>query len=241
MLAQGRRKEAGSKSCGQAIQIGGADAQRDQGEHVGRAIYHRGPSSLKERPRAPQHDGRRERELNPHRRRHGHVLVQMQPRQVTSHFQGEDGGRQHGADHEATGHVLEFRTRAFGFRDSFSLQRHTADRTRSGRVPPNLRMHGAGVDRTQSHRCARSARDLGRRGGGRIQILRGVRRKFGFTAAATEVVALAIEFYAVLGRCRIDDHAAHGIMDLSRCAATGLLSGDDHHGPRWLYLMHRVF
>jgi len=83
-----------------------------------------------------------------------------------------------------------------------------------------LRMHGAGVDRALSDSRARSTRHAGRGFSGRIQELGGVSQELGFTAAATEVIALALVLRTALGGSRIHDHSADGIMGLANCART---------------------
>ena len=60
-----RWKQTRRDGCDRAIDIGHADAHRDQREHVGAAELYRCPAALEKRPAAPQHDGRRQRELDP--------------------------------------------------------------------------------------------------------------------------------------------------------------------------------
>ena len=66
------RGTAGGKKPGEerrhdAVDVGRARPERDQREHVEAPVHERGPAALEERPAAPEHDGRREHELDPAR------------------------------------------------------------------------------------------------------------------------------------------------------------------------------
>ena len=82
-----RRKQAGRERRDEAVEIGGADAERDQAEHVEDAVDDRRPAAHEERPARPQHDRRREHELNPDRDLRRNVVVQVERGKMRAHFQ----------------------------------------------------------------------------------------------------------------------------------------------------------
>jgi hypothetical protein len=141
-LPQGRREKAWGKGRHHTVRKGRTHAQGDQGEHIGRATPDRGPSSLKEGPRAPEHDGRREPELNPQRCRRSRDALQIQ---------NEDRHCEEGANQQAPPHILELGTGAHRVRSAHRFQCHAADRAWAGGVLPNLAVHGAGVDDVVSY------------------------------------------------------------------------------------------
>jgi len=53
VLPQILREQPGRKGRGKAVEIGGADAERDQAEHVQRTIVHRRPAASEEWPARP--------------------------------------------------------------------------------------------------------------------------------------------------------------------------------------------
>ena len=61
--AERRREQPGRQRRDHAVAVRGADAERDQREHVQVAVHDRRPAADEERPAAPQHDRRRQREL----------------------------------------------------------------------------------------------------------------------------------------------------------------------------------
>jgi len=105
VLPQILREQARREGRGEAVQISGADAQRDQAEHVQRSIAHRGPAADEKQPTRPQHDRRGEQELDPNRQLRRDEMVEVQTRKVRAHFQDDDGDGQRGADPEAPRHV----------------------------------------------------------------------------------------------------------------------------------------
>ncbi len=150
MTAEIGRKQSRRKRCDHAVEIAGAGAERDQGEHVEIARLERLPAALEERPARPQHDRRRQRELNPV----GQVLrdQSVPAGKMVAHLQHEDRRSQHRADPEAPRHVRKFGIgSAIGGRD-FRFERHAADRAGAGAFLPDLRMHRAGIDRARRHR-----------------------------------------------------------------------------------------
>jgi hypothetical protein len=124
-------------------------------------------------------------------------MIHIQQPQVAAHVQNNDRCREDGADRKAASHILKLRPRALSFRDAHRLERHSADRTTTRLVAANLRMHRARVNRAHRNGRARSARHAERGLCVGIQILSGAEQKFCLTAAATEVVGLAMELYAV--------------------------------------------
>ncbi len=67
-VAKGSRKETGRDHGNQAVKVGSAAADGDQGEHVEAAMNNRRPSALKEGPSAPQNDWRCQGKLSPSQR-----------------------------------------------------------------------------------------------------------------------------------------------------------------------------
>ena len=128
----------------------------------------------------------------------------MQPQQVPAHIERYDRHRQREPDPEPPRHVEQFgigvalRLRHFGF------ERHAADRTGARTLLPNLRMHGAGEDRSHRHRCGRLACR-------RIEIFRGIGGKLRAATTGAEEVELAAMAVAVRRRLRIHGHAADRI------------------------------
>ena len=66
--AEGGREDPGRERRDHAVEIGRADAEPDQRPHVGAAVAERRPAALEDRPAGPEHDRRRQRELQPVRR-----------------------------------------------------------------------------------------------------------------------------------------------------------------------------
>ena len=111
------------------------------------ARSHRGPRPLEERPAGPEHDRRRERELDPglQPRREPAVCDRGRPASRPSRA-STSGSVSASADPEAARHVAQLRvvllapalTRA-------RLERHAADRAAARARPHDLRVHRAGV------------------------------------------------------------------------------------------------
>ena len=111
------------------------------------------------------------------------------------------------ADPEAAGHVDELVARAGVGADEHRLQRHAADRAGARADLADLGVHRAGVDRALGHRLG-----LGRRGR-RVEVAGGVGDELRAAAGRAEGVGMAVVLGAVLGRVRIDGHAADRILD----------------------------
>jgi len=88
----------------------------------------------------------------------------------------------------------------------------------------NLRMHRTGVDRALSDGRVRSTRRAGRGSRDPLQILTRICHEFGFAAAATKIVGLAIVLRVVLGGSWMHHHAADRIMGWP-AAPAGVASG----------------
>ena len=162
-LLQTCRKQPRREGRGEAVEIGGADAERDQAEHVERAVANRGPAAHEKRPAGPQHHRGGEHELKPHRDLRRDVVVQVHAREMRSHFQDDRRARERGADPETPGHVEELGVRPGLRRPERRLERHAADRTGAGTDLPNLGMHRAGVDgagRSLRLRCRLAGRQI---------------------------------------------------------------------------------
>ena len=67
VLPQVLREQGGCEGRGEAVQVSGADAERDQAEHVQRSVAHRGPAADEEWRARPEHDRSGEQELDPNR------------------------------------------------------------------------------------------------------------------------------------------------------------------------------
>ena len=100
--------------------------------------------------------------------------------------------------------------------DQYRLQRHAADRTRTRTDLPDLRVHGAGVDRAFGRRlsCHFSGPEVADRIGDELRL----------AARGAEIVGLAVILGSVLSGVRIDLHAAHRIDDQISCVADGLMA-----------------
>ena len=65
MIAKAVRENLRQKRGDHAVNVGDADAESDQREHVQTAVHDRMPGADKERPATPKHDRCRKRELKP--------------------------------------------------------------------------------------------------------------------------------------------------------------------------------
>ena len=73
-------------------------------------------------------------------------MVKVQAREMPGHFQNHGRNCKHAADPEAAAHVDQFGARTGFFSGADRLQRHAANRAIARLRPPDLRVHGAGVD-----------------------------------------------------------------------------------------------
>ena len=175
-----------------AVAVRGADAERDQREHVQVAVDDRRPAALEERPAAPEHDRRRERELRASSAHAGgsSVLQRLPGQQLRDH---EREHRRPSA--RATTRTAASCRRARGCRvlerDDARLERHAADRAGTRPVLDDLRVHRARVFVACPGRghCRDRARD--RRVGG-TDVLARVLAELLQAARAAEVVRLAM-------------------------------------------------
>ena len=140
-----RREQARRNRGDDAVGPGDARAHGDQREHIEIAVPERRPCPLEKWPAGPQHDRRRENELNPvqNYRRKQHMEIG----EMSAHCERNHRDRKGQRNPKAPGHINEFRARASRFGGDFRLQRHAADRASAGVVLTNLWMHRAGVDR----------------------------------------------------------------------------------------------
>ena len=202
MAAEGRREPAWRDGANEAVEIGHAGADRDQGEHVEIAREQRLPAAHEERPARPDHHGRGEDQLNPVRQ--GRVDPAVTADQMTSHLEDHRRKREREADPEAPRHVGEFGIGRRIEARHLGLQRHAADRAASGADLADLRMHRAGIDR--------AFRRLGLRPAV-AEIGVGVGGEFGAAAGRAEVMGCAVMVVAMPGGGGIDRHAADGVAD----------------------------
>jgi hypothetical protein len=98
-------KDARRDSGRQAVEVGDAGAEADQGEHVEAAIHDRSPAALEEREATPKDDRRRQDQLQPDRSLGRNQAFKALSREHLAHGHGEDGRRQNQANPETTGHV----------------------------------------------------------------------------------------------------------------------------------------
>ena len=78
MAAELMRKEAGKQRRDDAVDIGDADADRDQRPHIGAAVDDGFSAAAEERDRRPQHDRRRQRQFDPDGRPLAQPVAQRQ-------------------------------------------------------------------------------------------------------------------------------------------------------------------
>ena len=151
-IPEARREDSRQERRDEAEQVGHADAERYQAEHVQPAAHERPPSPLQQRPARPQDHGRRQQELKPQRRLRGDQCVEPKPRKMGAHFQEDERRRQGGADPEPPGHVREFGVRLALDAGGDRLQSHAADRAVARPLLTDLGVHGAGVDNPRLRR-----------------------------------------------------------------------------------------
>ena len=143
--AEGGREDAGRQLGHQAIEVGHADAQADEGEHVQAAVHQGLPEAHEERPAGPEHRGGGERELHPAPGLGGSQALQGLPREHAAHGDDDEGdGQRHGRP-EAPAHVDKFGVFFFLGGHGAGLQGHAALGARAGAILDHLRVHGAGV------------------------------------------------------------------------------------------------
>ncbi len=123
----------------------GSRAHGDQREHVEAAVHDRGPAADEERPSAPQHDRRRQQELDESERPIRQGARDRLAGDHLRHCQNEDRRGQDEADPEPSAHRPEFGTRTLVRRHGPRLEIHAADRARSGSGTDDFRVHRAGV------------------------------------------------------------------------------------------------
>ena len=219
---EGRREDPGRDRRDHAVQIRRADADPDQGPHVWAELLERCPAALEDRPPGPEHDRRRERQLEPvrHLPRDGVT----QPQKMLAHHPDQQRQRQRGADPETPTHVEIFGARTFLLEeDRLRLERHAADRAVARADLLDVGMHRAGVDgvlgRRLGLRALRSEVCLRLR----LELLRAARR--------AEIVGASAVLASVLRGVRIHAHAAHRVLHGARVSGLRApLVGGDRHG-----------
>ena len=123
---------------GDAVAIGGADAKRDQREHVQVAVDDRCPAAHEERPSAPHHDRRREREQNRVQPAVRHHAMQRLAGQHLRQHERENRRGQQRRPAEPPRHVLELGIPRLDH-DGAWLERHAADRAGARHITHDLR------------------------------------------------------------------------------------------------------
>ena len=103
--AEAGRERAGRDRRDRAVGVGRADAEADEREHVRAGVHERRPHALEERPAAPEHHRRRERELDPVHERRADRARQRTAGDHVAHREQEDRQRERRADPEPARHV----------------------------------------------------------------------------------------------------------------------------------------
>ena len=236
-----RRKHARRHSGHNTVNKSRRGAQANQRPHVRTATHHRLHRALEERPRRPQHDRQRERELDPTLRGHLEPLQAM-----PCHCQHRDDDSQRQRPDEPPFEVPQLGALAVVKRGHLGLQRHAAFRARARMILPHLGVHRAGVGRTfdcgfsfgWASRSVFGGRSLGDR---RFrEVLRRISRELVLATRATEIEVGTFVLHRVR-RLRGDGHCAHRVFQLRRlytiggyrhwvCSTAARLHG---HGLKW--------
>ena len=153
MRPEGRWDELGEERSGHAVQVGRADANRDEGEHVQSAIDDRSRAADEEGPSAPEHRRRREDQLDPQHERRRQRPLNGLARDHVGHREQQHGDREGGAHPEPPRHVSQLRVDLFRQRHRTRLEGHAADGARAGRIPDDLLVHRADVLRLYHRRA----------------------------------------------------------------------------------------
>ena len=127
-----------------AEEVGDRDAKADEAVHVEPQRPERHPRALEERPAAPEHDRRGERELPPGEERLVHRVPEFHAPDHLGHRGRNEGQAQRDAHPEAPRHVLQMDVLDVRERGGARLERHAADRAVAGRVAHDLGVHRAG-------------------------------------------------------------------------------------------------
>ena len=187
---------------------------RDQREHVEVARHERLPAAHEERPAGPQHDRRRQHELQPVRQ----LLADQRCRsnEMPAHLQHDDRQRRARARSRTAASCRPARDWArLSARRQLRLERHAADRA-GARARPGGSRDASGRCRSCLPAPARRRRCAG------LEILRRIGHELGAAAGRAEVVGAAA---AWSWRCgvvvRIDRHAADRIDGVCRRAPCG--------------------
>jgi hypothetical protein len=124
---------------------------------------------------------------------------------VRAHLEHDDWKREGEADAEPAGEIDELVVRDGLEADEHGFEGHAADRARAWAHLTHLRMHGAGVGRALGNGLG-----LGR--GRRIEVAYRIGEELRPAACGAEVIRVALVLGPVLGRMRIDPHAAHRVL-----------------------------
>ena len=140
----------------EAVDVGDADAEPDQREHVEAHVLHRANRAHVEGPRRPETDRGGERQLDERPCSSGQDAGDRPAREHVDHDDGHERQRECGGEPEASRHVAQFRVVLFLVeRHGARLEGHAADRTVTRLVPNNLGVHRAGPLRLRrQHRHA---------------------------------------------------------------------------------------
>ena len=203
--AEGVGKETRCQCSGDAVDVCGAHAKRDEREHVEIAADDRRPASLEERPSAPEHDRSRESELDPIASPVRDEAIERTSGQELTNHERQDGHGERERREEASRHVHQFGIALLDEGDVNRLEGHAADRTHPGAFLAHLRMHRAGVFGLEIDRSGRAC--------ARVEELLRVLAELLEATLGAEVVRPPLVVEVPNGVGGLDGHPAHGIDD----------------------------
>ncbi len=203
----GGRDDPRSQRRDDAVCVRDPGADGDQGEHVEMTRADGRPAAHEEGPSAPEHHGRRERELDPRDR----ALAEGVPHGIAGnqigHRQQEERHGEDRRDPEPARHVVELGVRLLLIERLLPrLERHATDRTGAGAHPPHLRVHRAGVLDAYRRRCRLLG---GRRPGEGSRRLRAETLQ---TPRAAEVIGATLVNQVMRGSVWVDGHPADRVL-----------------------------
>ena len=238
VTAGGVGEQARRENGGDAVEPRDTGANPNEREHVESPRAEARPHPIEEGPPRPQHDGRREEELDEARRRRGREALEPQARDHRRHRQDEERSGERRRDPEPPRHVVELGVLLVGRGDGARLEGHTADRAGPGLRLEDLGVHGAdpldgpveGGGRGSRRGRGRSHR---RHRGAPLEPVPRVRRETLAAARVAEPVRLPLVLVRAATRLRdVDLHPADGVRLQSNAPRTAQLHPRRlAHGP----------
>ncbi len=138
--AKRMRQSVGKERRHHAERVGGADAERDEREHVEMPAHNRRPPADEKRPAAPKDDRRRQTELDPIES----APVDLVRQQIEDH-ERKNRQCQDKRPPKPPRHVRELFVGSILERDAHRFECHPTDRTRARALLPDFRVHRARV------------------------------------------------------------------------------------------------